>query len=193
MKLVVAALATLAFAALTPHTADACAMRKIALEPAEMVAGKHFDQGRAAEQKGELRAAIRHFERAMNANGPAAVRAESALRAARLHQTLGADGPALARLRRAVNLDATHFDARVALGRALVERAPAEALPHLQAAQDLDRLAADVYADLAIAHARLGQTEEARRNLTTARGLGADPARVVAAEQALAAGGVAVL
>lgn len=194
MKLAALAL-TVAFAGLlTPLAADACAMRKVRLPDIEMVADTHFRKGEQAEEKGNLRGAIRHFERAMNAGGPANLRATAALRAATLHDKLGRTERAIARLTRGAALDDGHFGVRFALGQMLMQRDVQKAIPHLEAARDLDRFSAAVYPELAIAHAKLGQRAAAERYLTTAKGLGADPARVVAAEQALAAAaGVAVL
>lgn len=195
MKLFAAALAlTVAFTGLVaPSTADACAM-KVRLPDIEMVADNHFKKGVRAEEQGQARAAIRHFERAMNADGSKATRADAALRAARLHQSLGRTERAIARMTRGVAINGEHFDLRLALGRALVQKDAAGAIAQLEAARDLDRLSAEVYPELAIAHARLGQREEAQRYLTTAKGLGAAPERVIAAEKALAGvAGVAVL
>lgn len=194
MKLAALALAFALTGLVTPLTADACGMRKVRFSgPIEMVADTQLKQGQQAEQKGDLRAAIRHYERAMNARGRSVVRVDAAVRAAALHQKLGNTKRAIARLTRGVAIDDTHFGARVTLGRLLAESAPAEALPHLEAARDLDRLDADVYTDLAITHARLGQRDAAERALAAAKGLGASPDRVIAAEKALATGGVAVL
>lgn len=195
MKLAALALAAVVTSAATfaPATADACAMRKVRLPQIEMVADTHFKKGEQAEAKGDMRTAIRFFERAMNAEGAASLRATAALRAANLHDALGNTDRAIARLTRGVALDGTHFDVRFALARKLMQRDVAAALPHLEAARDINRLAAAVYPELAIVRAKLGQTEAARRDLITAKGLGADPARVTEAEAALTAGGVAVL
>ncbi len=186
MKFVALAL-TVALAALAaPTTADACAMRKVHVPVQEMVADSHFQKGLEAEARGQTRAAIRHFERAMNADGAQATRADAALRAARLHDTLGRTERAIARLTRGVALDGEHFELRLELGRKLITRDAAGAVAQLEAARDLDRMAAQVYPELAIAHAKLGQREEAQRYLITAKGLGAAPERVLAAEKALA-------
>ena len=174
-----------------PTTADACAMRKMPVEL--MVADAQFDKGQDAEEAGQFRAAIRHYERAMNGKGSITKRADAALAAARLHQKLGKTDRAKARLMRGVSIDGDHAGVRKALGALLLDGEPIEALQHLQAAQNADRFDADVYADLAVAHARLGQREAAERNLVTAKGLGADPAKVIAAERAIAGSGVAAV
>lgn len=197
MKLAVVAFALAAATAtfVLPAEADACAMRKVRLEPLEMVADAQMKKAALAEAKGDKRAAIRHYERAMNAEGNATVRADAALAAARLHGEMGNTQRAIARLTRGVALDGQHFEVRLALGRLLAEGDAAKAVAHLEAARGIDRMSAEVYPELAIAHARLGQRAEAQRYLTTAKGLGADPERVLAAEKILAgaAGGVAVL
>lgn len=194
MKLVALALTVALAGLVAPTAADACAMRKVRLPDIEMVADKYLEQGEQALAKGQQRAAIRHFERAMNAEGRKATRAEAALKAARLHGELGRTERAIARLTRGVAIDGQHLGLRMALGQALVENDAAEAIAHLEAARDLDRMNAEVYPELAIAHAKLGQREAAQRYLITAKGLGAAPERVIAAEKALAGvAGVAVL
>jgi len=194
MKFIALALTVAAAGLAAPTAADACAMRKARLPTIEMVADRHMNKGDQAQAKGDTRAAIRHFERAMNAEGNATTRATAALRAARLHDALGRTERAIARLTRGVALDGEHFGVRMALGEMLLQADAGAALAHLEAARDIDRMAAEVYPELAIAHAKLGQRDAAQRYLTTAKGLGASPERVIAAEKALAAvAGVAVL
>lgn len=183
-----ALVATLALlSALTPTAASACAMRKIS-PPVEMVAQVHFRKAAAAEDRGQTRVAIREYERAMNAEGPARVRAEAAVRAARLHAAAHHASRVESRLRRAVALDRRHAEAHAALGRHLLGKADAEAISMLRKAIALNAEgAADLNLDLALASIRLHQREAAQAALQQARMGGADPARVAAVEAALAA------
>lgn len=183
LALALTSLSTLA----TVSPAAACAMRKvhIPIEDEEYVA-----QGIAAEARGELHTAIRHYERAMNAAAGAAL-ADAAVRAAKLHQKLGASDRAINRLNRAVAAAPRHLEARVLLGRALTTSAPAEAIVHLEAALQLDAVA-DLHADLALAAAHAGRGALAKTHLDLARQRGAAVERIRAAEEALGAG-VAVL
>lgn len=191
MKFAALALLVALPALAVPATADACAMRKMPVKL--MVADTEMQKGENAEEAGRLRAAIRHYERAMNAPGDASTQADAALASARLNEKLGNADRALARLHRAVAIDGSHAGARKTLGAKLLDTNPIEALRHLQAAQNADRFDADLYTDLAVAHARMGQKAAAERNLLTAKGLGADPQKVVAAEKVIAGMAVAAV
>lgn len=169
------------------NPASACAMRKVhaPVEDAEYVA-----QGIAAEQRGELHTAIRHYERAMNAASEAD-KADAAVRAAKVHFRLDASDRAINRLRRALDASPGHVEAHSLLGHALLASNPKEALDHFAAvvsmAPDGDR-----HADLALAAARVGRRDLAQSHLDLARQQGAAVERIRAVEEALGAG-VAVL
>lgn len=178
--------------------ADACAMKRYKPE-AVMVADSHFDKARTAETRGDLRLAIRLYERAMNAPGNDTVRAEAAVRAAQLHAKLGNTDRVESRLVRAMDISGTHPAARIAYGRHLLGQDPMRAAGAFEVALMLGAgaEAANVRAELAIAYARAGRTELAQQHLDQARGEGADMTLIVAAEDALtgetANPGVAVL
>lgn len=190
MKPAIAVL-TLALAALSPLVsatpAEACAMRKIA---APIAGEEYVAQGIAAEARGELHTAIRHYERAMNASKGVA-QADAAVRAARLHHKLGASDRAINRLNRAVAAAPRFLEARVLLGRALTASNPAEAIPHFEVALQLGATG-DLHAEMALAAARAGRAELARTHLDLARQHGAAVEHILAAEEALGVG-VAVL
>lgn len=176
--------------------ADACAMRRYKPQ-AVMVADAHFDKARIAENRGDLRRAIRLYERAMNADGQDTVRVEAALRSASLHAKLGQDDRVESRIVRAIDISGTHAGARIAMGRHLLPDDPMRAAGAFEVALMLGAgdAAANVRAELAVAYARTGRVELARQYLAQARSEGADIKAVVAAERALEAPtpGVAVL
>ncbi|MCB9524667.1 MAG: tetratricopeptide repeat protein [Myxococcales bacterium] len=123
-----AALALPALVAVSPQTADACAMMRVH-QPVEME--PLMAKAQKAEQKGQIRQAIRLYERAMNAKGKTSERAQAAYAAARLHAKEGRSDRAMSRLNRALALNPNHLDARLAYAEGLVAESPAEALEHL--------------------------------------------------------------
>lgn len=162
--------------------ADACAMRKVAVpEGAEL----YVQKGEAAERRGELREAIRQYERAMTAADSKYVEAEAALRAGLLHAKLGREGKAIERLRRSIEAKPHGVEAMRALGMLLVDRDPVEAVALLEGVVGM-MPTGDAYAALARAAAKAGKETLARASLAKARQMGAGVEAVVDAEQALA-------
>lgn len=88
--------------AVSAQQASACAMRKVR---APVSAQKMVAKAKRYEERGETRAAIRQYERAMNSSrGSDAVRADAAMAAARLHTQEGNAERALSRVKRATEL-----------------------------------------------------------------------------------------
>lgn len=168
----------------TTSVASACAMRKRPV--VALVAQSQLQQGHAAEARGELRTAIRHYERAMNAKGPAAARAQAALRAGLLHAKAGKATRAQARFARAAELAPDGATLRAV---AVAQRDAGDvegARGALTRALSMDGVkAADVHAELALLEIAAGDRAAAERHLTRARIGGASAEAVVAVERAL--------
>ncbi len=165
--------------------AQACAMyrRPVKLKPRAVA--EVLQQGKRAEARNQLRTAVRHYERAMNAPGAAKQKAQAAFLAARIHLKEGRTARAVVRLRRAVALDAGHVEAHVALGL----HAEAKGIPHLETALTLGvdgPRAAELHAVLALKLAKDGRVDDARRHLALAQENGAPIQQVIAAERAIA-------
>jgi tetratricopeptide (TPR) repeat protein len=144
----------LAFATLLgAGQASACAMFKARKVP--MVVAQNHDKGVKAEKRGELRQAIRLYERAMNGAGKPALRAASATSAARLHLKQGRAERAESRLNRALEIAPKFAEAHAVLAQVkadLGELTAAKA--HLARAQELGApVAAVVAAERAVAGA----------------------------------------
>jgi tetratricopeptide (TPR) repeat protein len=168
----------------TTSVASACAMRKRPV--VAVVAHNQLQQAEAAEARGELRTAIRLYERAMNAAGPAADRSKAALRAGLLHAKAGKATRAKARFARAAELapDGVALRAVAAVQRGVGDLDGARGA--LTRALSLDGVkAADVHAELAVLEVEAGDRAAAERHLTRARTGGASAEAVVAAERAL--------
>lgn len=171
--------------AATPAPAAACAMYrpKVAQSTERLVA-----QAAEAERKGELRTAIRLYERAMNDDaGATAPRVRAALKAGELQAKAGKGKESLRRFEKAVALDLTHYEARMAYGRALVREGDfATAQTQFGAAAanvratEMER--GHAQAALAIALAKQGRAHEARIALDRARTQGALAEAVAEAE-----------
>ena len=192
----IAVAATFAAASLlvTVGSASACAMYHRPVAKVEMVAGNQLEAAQRAEARGEVRAALRLYERFMNGKGEAGDRAHAALRAAVLRAKIGHDAQSRARLNRATAL--APRDGGVALAAARLHRDAGRAG---QAREAYDRAlalgigeAGEVHAELALLLARDGDTGGAQAHLQSARLSGASPDAVIAVEAALG-GGVAQL
>ncbi len=95
--------------------AHACAMFKRP-KVKQMAVASVMKEAEAAEKRGNVRTAIRHYERAMNAKGKVALRAEAAFRAGKLHLAEGHSQKGIDRLKTAVRLNPEHLEAHLAIG-----------------------------------------------------------------------------
>lgn len=183
------ALSGLGFAAASSGTAEACAMyRPHVVESTERLVA----EAKRAESKGELRTAIRLYERAMNDDSARkAVRVEAAVKAGELQAKVGKGRESLRRFQKAVAMDAQSFPAQLGLGRAQAASGDLGAASvtlataaRLSTASFRER--GDAQAALAAVLARLGRGAEAAAALQAARLLGASPESVADTDAAAA-------
>lgn len=117
-------------------TASACAMKRVRIKAEPVLLVKMVKDGQKAEEKGHARAAIRQFERAMNAKGDIKLKAVAAYSAAKLHLAAGNVERAQDRLQKAVRFDSRHAMAHAVLSKLLAESGDVEvAKVHLKKAQ----------------------------------------------------------
>ncbi len=170
--------------------AQACGMWRPAMEDS---AERLVASADRAAAKGDVRQAVRLYERAMNDDeSEAGIRVRAAIRAGDLNAQIGKARESLRRYQHAVELDGRSFAARMALGQALTERGD---LPGAQtqfaAAGENPRNAkinrANAQAALAIVFSKQGQGDAAALAMAKARVMGAADSALAAAETAMRA------
>lgn len=135
-----------------------------------------FALGRVLQERGETRAAIRHYRRGLE------IFPESASAHRRLAALLageGRSGAARAHLERALGIDPRFAAAHLELGRLLLEQgALRPAIEHLERATALAPHSATAREALGAALERAGRLREARRQYARSLALGGDAARL---------------